>query len=260
MTKLSLKNQEVLIDQGELVSYQVDGHELIHQKGSPGWRSSDTEMFPIIGPTNEADFRVKTPKGMAIQDQHGLLREMEYVLKEATETKAVFVKRYQTDTRIKNSKFPEKSSEEFLSWPYDFTFLKSFHLNENGLEIDFEINGGEGMPYMLGYHPAFNLTTENSIIYTQEREITIPEVKAVGSRALQVPNQTSITLKDQLHLTIKTEGFQHFMLWTEVSNMVCIEPITFYPYAVEQSNLDNGFKVLKGTKTEIFKVWLLPKK
>lgn len=259
MTILSLENQKVRIDQGELVGYVVAGHELIHQKGSPGWRNSDTEMFPIIGPTNEADFKVMTPKGMAIQDQHGLLRELEYELLEATQTKAVFEKRYQANTEVKNSKFPEKSTEETLSWPYDFKFLKSYYLNENGLEIHFEIDGEEGMPFMLGYHPAFNLTSGNPKITAQENDISIPEVMAVGSRALLVPNQTSIILTDKMQLTIKTEGFDNFMLWTEVANMVCIEPITFYPYAVAQTELHNGFQFINGSTPVVCKVFLSAK-
>ena len=70
MVTLKNKNSQVGIDAGELVSYVVNGHEFIHQKGSPGWGSADTEMFPIIGPVNEAGFRVQTPKGSAVQDQH----------------------------------------------------------------------------------------------------------------------------------------------------------------------------------------------
>ena len=88
MVILQNKNATIKIDAGELVGYQVDGHEFIHKKGSPGWSSADTEMFPIIGPVNEAGFRVKTPKGEAVQDQHGHLRQMEYQLTEQTETAA----------------------------------------------------------------------------------------------------------------------------------------------------------------------------
>ena len=47
------------------------------------------------------------------------------------------------------------------------------------------------------------------------------------------------------------------MLWTEVTNMVCIEPITFYPYAVEQDDLAEGFMVLKN-EPAIFTVTLKP--
>jgi len=244
MIQLQLNHQTVRIEAGELVGYQVDGHEFIHQKGSPGWRSSDTEMFPIIGPTATADFKVTTAKGEAVQDQHGLLREMEYELQFQSETQARFQKIYSAGSPVKNSKYPEKSTEAELSWPYDFRFEKHFELHEDGLEITFVISGEVGMPFMLGYHPAFKLHSENPLLNAGARRITPPEVLAVGSRALQVAECNEMVLRDEKSLTIRTQGFGHFMLWTEVPNMVCIEPITFYPYAVEQKDLHQGFMQL----------------
>ncbi|WP_027078411.1 aldose epimerase family protein [Maribacter antarcticus] len=256
-TVLSLGNQTVRIDVGELVGYRVSENEFIHQKGSPGWRSSDTEMFPIIGPTNKANFRVLTPMGEAIQDQHGLLREMQYEVTQQTAAKVVFTKRYKANTVVHNSKFPQKSSEETLSWPYDFEFTKTFQLIDNGLEISFKIAGKIGMPYMLGYHPAFNLHTASATIKTNVKSISIAEVLAVGSSALHVPNCKKMVLSDRQPLEITTTGFTSFMLWTEVSNMVCIEPITFYPYAVAQENLHEGFSTLDGNSKE-YTVFLKP--
>ena len=257
MVKLKLHDQLVKIDEGELVGYSAEGHEYIHQKGSPGWRNSDTEMFPIIGPTNEANFRVTTPKGAAVQDQHGLLREMAYQLVSQTETKAVFRKQYVSGTPIKNSKYPSKSTEEYLSWPYNFEFTKSFEILENGLRIQFKITAEEGMPFMLGYHPAFKLTSERASIKTAERTIALQEVLDVGSRALPVMNCNSLTLVDVGELIIKTEGFGNFMLWTEVPNMLCIEPITFYPYAVSQKKLHSGFQPVNRSEN-IFSVIIQP--
>ena len=257
MVKLNLHDQLVKIDEGELVGYSAEGHEYIHQKGSPGWRNSDTEMFPIIGPTNEANFRVTTPKGAAVQDQHGLLREMAYQLVSQTETKAIFRKQYVSGTPIKNSKYPSKSTEEYLSWPYNFEFTKSFEILENGLRIQFKIIGEEGMPFMLGYHPAFKLTSERASIKTDERTIALQEVLDVGSRALPVMDCNSLTLVDVGELIIKTEGFGNFMLWTEVPNMLCIEPITFYPYAVSQKKLHSGFQPVNRSEN-IFSVIIQP--
>lgn len=252
--ELILGNQKVGIEAGELVSYQVDGHEFMHQKGSPGWGSADTEMFPIIGPLNEADFRVKTSNGPAIQDQHGLLRQFPYSLESYSETEISYKKQYSAGTAVDNSKYPEKSTVSELSWPYSFVFKKHFYLTQEGLEIRFIISGDDGMPFMLGYHPAFKVYTKNPKILTNGKEISLPEVLAVGSRALEVPNCNSIVLKDKKQLTIKTQGFGHFMCWTEVDNMVCIEPITFYPYAVEQRNLETGFIFLNSLRT--FSVFL----
>lgn len=244
MTTLKLNNLSVTIDAGSLVSFKAGDYEYIHQVGSPGWGKSDDEMFPVIGPTDDANFKVQTPSSEAIQDQHGLLRELKYELIDATETRAVFQKTYTANTPVKNTKYPEKSTEEWLKWPYDFKFQKQFSLKEKELHIEFIITGPEGMPYMLGYHPAFKIHSENPIVKTDKKEITLPEILAVGSRAYEVANCTKITLEDQKKLEIYTEGFSHFMLWTEVNNMLCIEPISFYPYAVEQKNLHTGFRQL----------------
>ena len=257
ITTLKVGNQTVTIEGGELVGYQVSGHEFMHQKGNPGWRSVDTEMFPIIGPTNEAGFKVSTPKGVAIQDQHGLLREMTYTITQSTESKAVFIKKYQANKEVINSKYPTKSSTEKLSWPYDFEFNKTFELKDDELVITFTIAGDQGMPFMLGYHPAFMLHSKNPIISVGDKDISIDEVMALGSRALQVPNTNIISLSDEKKLQISTEGFKHFMLWTEVPNMVCIEPITFYPYEVKQENLADGFMHLTNKPSD-FKVVLKP--
>lgn len=256
MTKLQIDNQSVSIDKGELVSYKVDGHEFIHQKGSPGWGSSDTEMFPIIGPVNETGFQVQVPKGNAIQDQHGLLRQMEYLTVSSAETEAHFRKVYKAGTPVKNSKYPEKSPKQWLIWPYSFIFEKRFVLTEQGLEISFSISGEKDMPYMLGFHPAFKLHAENSSIQAKGQQITLEEVLEVGNRALQIEDCVEVTLQDKKDIKIKTEGFGHFMCWTLVRNMVCIEPITFYPYSVSQRKLHEGFEFLEG-EPKIFKVKLL---
>jgi len=247
MKTLKFKNQVVQIDAGELVSYQVAGHEIIHQKGDPGWRNADTEMFPIIGPTNEADFKVQTPKGYGIQDQHGLLREMEYMVGDGTDTSISYTKSYIASTRIPNSKYPEKSTEKELCWPYDFKFSKVFQLDKDGLQITFIVAGVVGMPYMLGYHPAFKIHNQTATLTTTLNKITIPEIISVGNRAMEVAECSKIILSDKKDIEITTQGFGSFMLWTEVPTMVCIEPITFYPYAVDQKNLYNGFTLLENT-------------
>ncbi len=258
MISLKHKGQLARIDIGELTGYSVEGHEYMHQKGSPGWRNTDTEMFPIIGPTAEADFRIQTPKGMAVQDQHGLLREVPYELIKQSETQATYLKKYKAGNRVVNSKYPEKSDEKELFWPYDFEFEKRIRILESGLSVSFKINAEKGMPFMLGYHPAFRLSVKNPIIKANGRSISLAEVLAVGSRALQVPDCNDIVLNDSKRLRIKTEGFKSFMLWTEVPNMVCIEPITFYPYVVEQRNLHRGFQTMESSSAT-FKVTISPK-
>ncbi len=251
-------DQRVVIERGELISYQIGGYELIHQKGSPGWRQSDTEMFPIIGPLSEANYRIETPRGDGLLDQHGHLRELNYELVFDSGTEAFFRKIYDAGTPVPNSKFPAKSSQELLTWPYGFTFLKKYRLREGGLQVEFEISGEEGMPYMIGYHPAFKLYSENARVESvpDQRMVSLREILAVGSRAYELDSTNEVLLHDAHILRMTTEGFGSCMLWTEVNSMLCIEPISHYPYTREQTELSKGFRVLNGV--DRYRVYIEP--
>ena len=236
------KKSFVSIEEGELISYIKNGEELIHQKGDPGWRNSDTEMFPVIGPTEANDFIVNTKRGEAVQDQHGLLRELRYNELDKTESSVVFVKSYKKNSKVKNSKYPDKSNKELVFWPYSFEFKKRYELSNDALRIQFKITGEKGMPFMLGYHPAFKLSGNNDeIIKFKEQQLNLQDILDVGSIAYPALGADEITLvkTNGYNVLIKTQGFDNFMLWTEVPNMVCIEPISAYPYAGGKS-LDSG--------------------
>ena len=247
--KLKDKNNIVTIEKGELISFKVDGSEYIHQKGSKGWRKSDDEMFPIIGPVSKNNFRVHTKKGDAIQDQHGLLREMDYVLISSDEKTAKFSKKYVKNTKLINSKYPEKSTEEKLFWPFDFTFEKHFYLENNTLKINFIITAEAGMPFMLGYHPAFLLSSSGTdTLVANGKKITLKEIYEVGHNAFPVLNTDKIILEnsDRNHLEISTTNFNNFMLWTEVDNMLCIEPISQYTSYTDEKFSEENMRISSG--------------
>jgi len=249
---LKNSNSKVNIDKGELISFQFDDKEYIHQKGNKGWRKSDDEMFPVIGPLDKNNFRMQTKNGEAIQDQHGLLRELDYELARSDDNTIKFIKNYKKNSLVKNAKFPKKSSEEFLNWPYDFTFEKNYELKNNILTIEFVINSEIGMPFMLGYHPAFMLSnTGNETLTANNKTITLDDVYKVGHNAFPVLNTDKIILKniDRNDLEITTKNFNNFMLWTEVDNMLCIEPITQYTSYTDQKFSEKNMSLSKGKNT-----------
>lgn len=253
------KKSTIKIESGELISYQKNGEELIHKKGEPGWRNSDTEMFPIIGPTELNNFSVATDRGTAKQDQHGILRELKYELKDKSNNSARFEKIYVANTKVTNSKYPEKSTEPDVFWPYNFQFSKSFLLTNEALHVHFDIVSEKGMPFMLGYHPAFKLTGENvELVHTSEKQVTLQDILKVGDLALPFLETNTITLvkKSGLNLKIETKGFEHFMCWTPVPNMLCIEPITKYPYIEKKELGKEMFEISKGK--EHFEVSIMP--
>ena len=252
----SKKTTLIIVEDGELISIKIKQdniiEEIIHQKNDNGWSHSDIEMFPIIGPTNKNNFRVKTKIGEAVLDQHGILRELNYQLIKENENELIFEKQYITNTKIKNSKYPNKSIEEFISWPYGFIFQKKFELLDNELKISFNIKSEENIPFMLGYHPAFKLSGNlDEIIKAtnlKTTQFTIKEIMDVGDLATPILNCNKINLikKNGLNIKIETLNFNNFMLWSPSNNMVCIEPITFYPYG--DKKLEEGFDILKEQK------------
>lgn len=252
MVLLKNENSVVKIDHGELISFTVNDIEYIHQKGNKGWRKSDDEMFPVIGPTSKNNFIVQTKKGDAIQDQHGLLRELDYKLEFNTNNSATFVKIYTANSNVKNSKYPEKSTAEFLHWPFNFSFKKNYQLIDDVLTITFNINAENEMPFMLGYHPAFLLSdTGSETLISRNETYTLKDVYKAGSNAFPVLNTEKITLKNtgKNDIELTTKGFNNFMLWTEVDNMLCIEPITHYTsYSDQKYSEEDMFLV--GDKNE----------
>ncbi|MCK5678816.1 MAG: aldose 1-epimerase [Flavobacteriaceae bacterium] len=249
------KNTVIKIDKGELVSFINNNKEIIHQKESVGWDRSEIEMFPIIGPTFKNSNKVSTLKGYCIQDQHGFLRELKYDLLENSKTKAVFQKIYKANTKIKNSRFPDKSNEEFIFWTYSFTFKKTFELDNNFLKIIFEIISDKGMPFMFGFHPAFKLSGNlDETIQVKNKRITIEDIIQKGSAAYPFFDVNEITLikKEGQNIRIKIKGFDNIMFWTEANNMVCLEPITQYPNLETQNYSEKNMRISRGE--EMFSV------
>ena len=101
------------------------------------------------------------------------------------------------------------------------------------------------MPFMLGYHPAFKLQTGQARISGCGRTVSIEQVLAAGDRAYEMPGCETLVLEDTRRLELTSRGFGHFMLWSPDPGMVCIEPITYYPYSRPQAEMHEGFDYLE---------------
>ena len=108
------------------------------------------------------------------------------------------------------------------------------------------------MPFMLGYHPAFLLSnTGKETFISKDTLYNLTDVYKAGSNAFAILNSDTIVLKniDKKDLQITTKGFDNFMLWTEVDNMVCIEPITQYTSYTNQKFSEKNMSLSKGKNT-----------
>ena len=102
---------------------------------------------------------------------------------------------------------------------------------------------------MLGYHPAFLLSNSGKeTLESKDLEITLEDIFKAGSNAFPVINSDKIVLKNKnkKDLEISTQGFDNFMLWTEVNNMLCIEPITQYTSYTDQKFSEENMSLSEG--------------
>ncbi len=105
---------------------------------------------------------------------------------------------------------------------------------------------------MLGYHPAFLLTGEDKeTLESGSKKITLQDIYEVGSNAFLVLETNEILLKneDKPNVKISTENFKNFMLWTEVPNMICIEPITQYTSYTDQKFSEKNMRICSGKES-----------
>ena len=110
---------------------------------------------------------------------------------------------------------------------------------------------------MLGYHPAFMLSdTGKETLQAGKEIITLKDVYKAGSNAFPVLGTDKIILKniDKKYLEITTVGFHNFMLWTEVDNMLCIEPITQYTSYTDQKFSEQNMHLSAGKNSFSVKI------
>jgi galactose mutarotase-like enzyme len=261
LIELSDKNASVSIDKGSLRTFRFKKQQWIHQPNDPGWDKSDDEMFPIIGPSISVNHQVQTPNGSSWLDQHGILRALEWKLIGQNDTSALFEKSYTANSQIENPKYPIKSDVPFLTWPYDFIVRKRYELQDQGLMVQFIIDAAIAMPFQMGYHPAFRLETKEVSIVCSDQSFSFDQIFKSGGKAFPLKNCHELTLVDgkKRKLLIKSEGYGHFMCWTEVSNMLCIEPITHYPIDHDLANFSSEAFHINEKGSATFAFWMIPK-
>jgi len=105
------------------------------------------------------------------------------------------------------------------------------------------------MPFMLGYHSPFLLSNTGKETFISNNKIyTLQDVYKAGSNAFPILKTNIIEFNniEKLNLEITTKDFYNFMLWTEVDNMVCIEPITQYTSYTDQKFSEKNMSLLEG--------------
>jgi galactose mutarotase-like enzyme len=125
----------------ELVSWCVDGRELLWQGDPRSWHEQSPVLFPVVGWTRNGEARVhgKTfPLAL-----HGFARHRHFVLVSRGPDRVTLALQDDDTTRA--------------LYPFAFTLTLTYSVGADGLLAEAEVvnAGDEPMPYALGLHPGF---------------------------------------------------------------------------------------------------------
>lgn len=170
--QITLQNQfisaTILSKGAELCSLQskTNGREYLWQADPAHWAKHSPVLFPIVGKLKENSYS-HLEKTYSLP-RHGFAREMEFLLIEQSESKAVFELC--------------SSAESKVVYPFDFEFRICYHLDQNELHTTYMVknSGNETLYYNVGAHPAFALPldfTNYSLVFPGDSTMTAFELE-----------------------------------------------------------------------------------
>jgi galactose mutarotase-like enzyme len=120
----------------------TDQFEFIWQSG-PVWQRHAPNLFPIVGSLLDHEYSYNSK--ITQLTHHGFARDLEFDVLHQSEHSICFIL--------------QQNQDSLESYPFDFTLLITYTLNENTLEQTFRVMNKDNkrMPVSFGGHPAFNV-------------------------------------------------------------------------------------------------------
>ena len=156
MKNIIIKNQSITVEispkGAELQSIIKDGTEYLWQGDSAIWSGRAPVLFPIVGGLKGDTYKYDGRSYSLAK--HGFARGSMFEVKEAGQTKAVFVLKSNDATREQ--------------YPFDFELNIAFSLNDNAIEVKYSVvNKTDGeMLFSIGAHEGYCCPVENDIKFS----------------------------------------------------------------------------------------------
>lgn len=222
-----------------------EGQELLWQAG-PEWRRRAPVLFPVVGRVVDDEVVVdgrRHPMG-----QHGIARDLEFEVLEATPARAVLRRQDDEGTR--------------RQWPFPFSLVVTYEVTGASLRVRWAVSttGERPMPFSLGWHPAFRwplvdgaAKDEHRVVFDEEETAPVrrvrstlltpePEPSPVVDRVLPLAEglfaEDAVVLERLASRSLRysapgtpvvrldVEGFPSLGVWSKPSgaDFVCLEP------------------------------------
>ena len=236
---------------GELISLydKSKQQELIWQADPAFWGRHAPVLFPFVGKVNGGEYRVNGQT--YTMGQHGFARDMDFQLKDQTETTITFELR--------------SSEETMAKYPFAFQLEIRYVLAGDVLEVHWKVTNpaAETMYYSIGAHPAFSVDAAQkeayrvrlgnadqtlSYIYIDPETAGadwehVQELALDGDGSVQAKKElfekdalifddgqiteaSIVTPEGETMVTVRCPGFPSFGLWSpsKDAGFICLEP------------------------------------
>ena len=251
--KIKSDNVEVVVDSfgAKVISIKIDGKEVLFYDENDISHSGIPLCFPSFGPLADNKF-IYGDKEFPM-NQHGFIRDNEFLI-ESENNKIICTFSSNEETKKR--------------YPFEFKFIATYEIIENGLSTKFEfINLDEkALPLSPGIHPYFVVSDNNSITVTttanegydngdsyKKKSINELECFEVVDesgkyKTLKVKGLPDVHLIDKeiektvvncgshkVSVEYNSDDFNMLTVWRKVENApyICVEP------ANKQNNLNN---------------------
>jgi galactose mutarotase-like enzyme len=149
--KITLSNSELTATintfGAELISFKNNSNKEYIWEGNPNyWGKHSPILFPIVGSLKNNNYIYNN--SIYHLPRHGFAREMDFEVKEKTDLEVVFSLK-QTGATLEK-------------YPFNFELQISYTLTNSVLKIGYKVinNNDFSMPFSIGAHPAFALTSD----------------------------------------------------------------------------------------------------
>lgn len=183
-----------------------NGTEYIWQAKPDVWARHAPVLFPIVGKlkNNQFIFEERT----YTLPQHGFARDMNFNLKEKTETLCRFELQSNDETK--------------KNFPFDFVFIITYILQQNKIKVEYKVKNPSHkiLFFSVGAHPAFNVplqANESFEDYYLEFENADFEITTLND-GLRTSSKNKLELKDK-KLFLSTNLFDNDALVFENSQI-----------------------------------------
>lgn len=143
----------------ELISFSIDGRELMWCGDEKYWGKTSPFLFPMIGNLRNGKTLIDG-KEYSIT-KHGFARDNVFTAEKLSDNKAVFTF--------------SSSEETKKSFPFDFKVQLSYTLSDGRLTIEYSVTneGDMDMPFCIGAHPAFSCPDISDYVLIFEHNETV---------------------------------------------------------------------------------------